>query len=172
MAPACVILSLGLWSSISPPGLGLGLGRALPLPDQSGSHVIRRGTCLQDESACQNVRELFRISKPSVVDHFSAKRPLLALVPWVPFVPPLGPHGAVRRRCWLSAPWCGSSPLPSARRRPPSARPIASPNANPTARPNACPAATPHVSPNATSNDSPIANPNASPTAGPNASPC
>ena len=25
-APACVILSLGLWSSISPPGLGLGLG--------------------------------------------------------------------------------------------------------------------------------------------------
>ena len=106
MAPACVILSLGLWSSISPPGLGL--GRALPLPDQSGSHVIRRGTCLQDESACQNVRELFRISKPSVVDHFSAKRPLLALVPWVPFVPPLalvpwvpfvpplGPPGPVR----------------------------------------------------------------------------
>ena len=73
--------------------------RALPwpaFPDQSGSHVIRRGTCLQDESACQNVRELFRISKPSVVDHFSAKRPLLALVPWVPFVPPLGPPGPVR----------------------------------------------------------------------------
>ena len=58
--------------------------RALPwpaFPDQSGSHVIRRGTCLQDESACQNVRELVRISKPSVVDHFSVNRPLLYLLP-------------------------------------------------------------------------------------------
>ena len=43
-----------------------GVPRALPwpvLPDQSGSHVIRRSTCLQDESACQNVRDLFRISE-------------------------------------------------------------------------------------------------------------
>ena len=54
MAPACVILSLGLWSSISPPGSGV-LGRALGVAFLVGIPFPFVSSCKPVVHACQSL---------------------------------------------------------------------------------------------------------------------